>query len=1333
MLARIFVFVGGLVVLALTAALVAPYFIDWSPYRADFEREASAILGRKVTVEGAATARLLPFPSVTFSDVSVGASVGGQPAMTVETFSMDAELAPFMRGELLIFDMRLVRPKVVIDIAGDGTMDWAMRPSSPVDPKRIALEKLTVSDGQVIIRHAASGREHRLSEINTEISAKSLAGPWRANGAMLVDGMRTAISATTGTLDENGHLRLKLKVDPALYPVAIEADGNARIEKGAALYSGQFKITGQERAAEKLRGSEGEMVKAAGLKPEPGFRLNGEFSLNHQKLDIENFRFETGPLDNPYTADGAAFVELGTQPRFSIEAKGAQVRFDEAVAGSETGAGLTLAERISALEKALANLPKPSIPGSVDVNLPAVVAGDTTVRDVRLSAEPADGGWAVKSLAAVLPGRTTLEADGFLRTGNEFGFKGSLLLAVSQPSGFAAWVSSDVDEAIRRLPAAGFKANVDMNEQRQTFDNLELVLGKAKFRGRIDSRQPADIRPSVALRLEGEALDVDGLSAFASLFVSDKGANRFADRDLDFDIKAGPVSAGGLTADKVDTALRLRSGLLEIDRLSVEGLAGASLSATGRIKDFPQKPTGNIDASIVAVDLAPLIKLAAESYPDSAVLKGLDARADAHQGLFDDARIDLVASAAANGDGGSGVALSLQGNAGGSAISASLNGKGRTDALAEAPLAISFSAHNKEATALMALAGLPTLPLDLTGPGELSLEAKGTAAGGLDTVLGLSSSGFSAKFDGTTSFVDERVQAKGKINIEAEDIEPWLITAGLGLPGMGVGTPVALVADADYANGLLVLDNLDGAINEGAISGAINAEVKNGVPQLTGALALDELNLEPAIAMVLGEPATAPAAEGQSSVPFQSRPVVPFAANIDLTVGTLSAVGVASAYDASLALRIDDEGLRLSDVRAKLFGGQLEGLFELKNDGGTGLFSGQMKLDGADIAAALPETGLAGRADIATALTASGKSVNALVAALSGSGTATLKKLVVPGVNPDALPAIIAKADEIGRDINAEKTADFAPGITSAGSFPAGEADIAFTVAGGVLRAPPFSFETPAVKLSTDLRADLNAGTLAADGTIAYAPGDEALVGSDPVLRFKLSGTPAAPERALDSDPLAQFLTQRALEREQARVEAMQAEVLEKQRLRREARYYTALEQERERAAEQLRLKQEEEARLKAEAEAKAQEEAAAKAEAEKQAKAEEEARAAEQAKARAAEEARHAAEQAAAHKAEQERLKAEAKAAEQARQAAEQAETRKAEQERLKADAEAKARAEAEAKARAEKAKAEAEKQIEQAPLPPPVRSNDPANRGVKTFDPASIEELLRSLETGG
>ncbi|TKB27840.1 MAG: AsmA protein, partial [Mesorhizobium sp.] len=250
----------------------------------------------------------------------------------------------------------------------------------------------------------------------------------------------------------------------------------------------------------------------------------------------------------------------------------------------------------------------------------------------------------------------------------------------------------------------------------------------------------------------------------------DKGANRFSDRDLDFQIKAGPVSAAGLTADTVDTALRLRKGLLEIDRLSVGGLAGASISATGRIKDFPESPTGKLDASVVAVDLKPLIDVAAQHYPDNQVLKGLAARVAAYPELFQDARIDLVTSAADNGDGTTGLALSAQGKAGGSAFSASLSGRGTRDRLPDAPVSITFNARNENAATLLALYGLPALPLGMLGQATTDITAKGSLGGGLATSFNLTADDFRASFDGTIAETGQGATAKGKVNLDAADI-----------------------------------------------------------------------------------------------------------------------------------------------------------------------------------------------------------------------------------------------------------------------------------------------------------------------------------------------------------------------------------------------------------------------------------------------------------------------------------------------------------------------------------------------------------------------------------
>jgi hypothetical protein len=617
-------------------------------------------------------------------------------------------------------------------------------------------------------------------------------------------------------------------------------------------------------------------------------------------------------------------------------------------------------------------------------------------------------------------------------------------------------------------------------------------------------------------------------------------------------------------------------------------------------------------------------------------------------------------------------------------------------------VALTFNAKNPDATALLALYGLPALPLGMLGEASTDIQAKGTLGGGLATSFSLAGDDFKAGFEGTIADTPQGLAAKGKLSLDAADIEPWLMTTGIGLPGMGAGMSTSLAAQGDYGNGLLVLDELSGAINEAAVSGDVNVDVKDGVPHLAGALVLDELDLDPMAVALFGDSAFLNDKGGTwPATPFSQKSSLPFTADLDLTTAALAAGRFATAYDAAFSLKLDQEGIQVSDLKAKLLGGALTGLFELKNNDGTGLFTGQMKLAGADLANVLPDAGISGNGDFSTALSSSGKSVEGMVAALSGSGTATLKSLQVAGVNPDAFSAFLAKADAIGRDIDAAKTAGFAPDIAADGSLAAKDTDIAFTVAGGMLRAPPISLDNPAATLSADITADLNSAMVSAKGAITYRPGDEALVGSEPVVNFIAEGPFGAVKRQFDSEPLAQFLTQRALEKEQQRVEAMQAALLEKQRLRREVRYYAALQTERDNAAEELR-KQAEAARLKAEADAKAKAEADAQAKAEADAKAQADA----EAKAKADADAKAAAEQQAADEA------AKAQADEQERQKAEEA---------MRIASQEKARLEAERKA------AQQAPKVERAPLP---EANDNPPPTKPKSNPFTIDNLLKSLQ---
>ncbi len=1210
-MARLFVAIGGLIVLALTAALVAPYFVDWTSYRADFEREAGRILGRQVTVRGEATARLLPFPSVSFTDVAVAGVRPGETAMTVETFSMDAELAPFMRGDIHIFDMRLVRPQVFVDLAPDGALDWAVRPSVPVDASHISLEKLTVTEGRVELRHAASGRTHRLTEVNADISARALTGPWRMDGSLRLDGMKIALGVSTGQADGAGGMRLRVQARPERYALTLESDGNARIEDGRALYSGQFRLNAPVASDPAAPGESREP---------PLYRLSGSFNLDHAALTVDAFRFETGTVQDPYVAEGNAAFDLGAAPRFLVRADGAQIRFGDDA--TQAGGRFDLRQRLAGLNEFLIDAPRPTIPGRIEIALPAVVAGDTTARDVHLFAEPSETGWSIASLGGTLPGRTTLEASGELAVGEALRFDGSLLLAVGQPSGFAAWLARDVDDAIRRLPAAGFSADVALSPESQIFSNLELVLGEAKFRGKAESRTPAGLKPSLALTLDGDSLDVEGMAAFASLFVGQGGEARLAERDVELEITAGPVSAAGLEAETLDTALRLKDGRLEIDRLAIGGLAGANISATGTLGRLSAPFAGEIDASLISADLEPLFAVLAARFPQSSVAGGMARRAASYPGLLEDATIQVKAHAATEGNDGEtkGVVLDVSGEAGGTAFTLAATAHDPDAAPMTGPIYLNVTVRNDDAAALYTLFGLPALPLGMAGLVEVSLSFDGVPEQGGKTRLTFAGEGLNLVFSGDAGIREGALSASGEALVESDDIEPWLATAGIGLPGFGLGLPVKLESQLDIDDGLLVLSALHGQAAGSALSGDINAQLRDGLPHLTGAVALGSFDLALAAELATGPGALDADLDGSwPDGPFASSVAMPFTAELDLSAEQMAAGRLAEARDARMTLKVGRDGVAVADLQASVFGGQASGIVDFRNDAGTGLFSAQLRLISANAPALLGDAGLTGTADLTASLTASGKSVDGVIAALSGSGTVSMRDLTISGVAPDVFPDLIVRADAVGAEIDAGAVAEFVPPLVRAGSFASPGVDIAFTVVNGAVRAPPFRLETQGAALAGEVTADLSRRTVGAEATLTFDPGHEAVAGSEPAVRFSASGPTDALRVDVDTVPMAQFLTQRALELEQQRVEAMQAALIEKQRLRREARYYAALDAERQRAAEearraaeeaqrleQERLQHEEEERLRQEEAERQRLEEAARAEAERQRREEE-------------------------------------------------------------------------------------------------------------------------------
>ncbi|MEL7429588.1 MAG: AsmA family protein, partial [Pseudomonadota bacterium] len=167
---RTFILLGAFLVLLLFVALLAPYWIDWKQFTREFETEASRVIGQPVKVGGSSNLRLLPLPYISFEDLEVGRNSDGSPLMTVERFSLNAELFPFLSGEVRIVEMEMRQPHINLQIEENGTVAWTS-PSEPVvDLAQVKIEKLTVIDGSAELSGFSGGRTLAVEGLRAEFS-----------------------------------------------------------------------------------------------------------------------------------------------------------------------------------------------------------------------------------------------------------------------------------------------------------------------------------------------------------------------------------------------------------------------------------------------------------------------------------------------------------------------------------------------------------------------------------------------------------------------------------------------------------------------------------------------------------------------------------------------------------------------------------------------------------------------------------------------------------------------------------------------------------------------------------------------------------------------------------------------------------------------------------------------------------------------------------------------------------------------------------------------------------------------------------------------------------
>ncbi len=227
------------IILALVTALVGPFFIDWDSYRGELEARASRLTGLEIRVTGPIEARLLPTPSLMLQGIEFGRpDEAGK--VRARALRVEFALGSLVRGEWRISDARLEGPEFAAGLDGAGRLAWPV-PKIGFDPEGVAIERLTIQDGRAILSDAASGARLVLDKLEFNGELRSLAGPIKGEGSVVVAGQHYPYRVAASRIAEDT-VKVRLAVDPIDRPLTAEADVSISLDRGTPRFEGSLQF-----------------------------------------------------------------------------------------------------------------------------------------------------------------------------------------------------------------------------------------------------------------------------------------------------------------------------------------------------------------------------------------------------------------------------------------------------------------------------------------------------------------------------------------------------------------------------------------------------------------------------------------------------------------------------------------------------------------------------------------------------------------------------------------------------------------------------------------------------------------------------------------------------------------------------------------------------------------------------------------------------------------------------------------------------------------------------------------------------------------------------------
>ena len=1088
-------------ILALVTALVGPLLVDWGTYRSLFEAEATRLAGVQVAVKGEIDARLLPTPRLTLHDIEIGGA--GGDTMHARVLDVELALGSLLRGEWRATELRLTGPQLRLGLDASGHLAVPSR-AVGFRPEALAIDRLSIADGKVTLADAASGGSVTLDNVYFNGVARSLLGPFRGEGEVVVGGDHYPYRLATGAYGSDDALTLRLNVDPRDQPLNFETSGTLAFEAGAPRFEGVWSL---------LRPAGIGATGAASLNPP--WRLGGKIKASESSALMENIEFLYGAEDHGIKLTGVGNLRFGKKPSFEAVLSGHQIDLDRALTGDDSSRSSPGAA-VRKLTDLARGAFRPVMPLQIGIGIDQVTLAGGVVQNLRGDVSAGANGWELQSFEFRAPGFTQARLSGHLDvSGKGVTFTGPAEIDSSDPRALAAWLEGR-DPAQGEPRSLRLRGDVTLGVEQIALDRLTAEFAGRTIAGRFAYVFAAGTHPSrVDAALNAPELDLDALLGFGRAVLAGSQLERPHDMAVTADI--GHATIAGLEGRNLSARVKVDADSWEIDRLTIADLGGAKFAAKGRIVLAGPAPQGDIAVDFDAPDMQPMMKLLAHFAPKTA--QALDRSVTAM------APARLHAQLTAGGTAGE-ARLALTGKLGPAAVS--LNGDGRIE-----PQQFQVGAVNldgklsaDDGKALVAMLGFGSAVAVTAGPAALTLRASGPANGTLQVKGRLTAAGLEVESTGSANLLADAPQAALDLRIAQADAAPLRGTGPLPVAGTATvslrGNDLSLSDVSATVAGSLVRAHLAiGLAQPHAVTGEIDADTAAGASL---------------VAAALGAPAGVPAKEASlawPSAPFAGGLFGSFAGTVAVKVRSLELLPRLTVREFRANVRLGARELSFDDVVGVVSGGKLAGAFAFRSKDSGLNARGKVTLNGAEVAPLLPAAArppASGLLDLSLALEGAGFSPAALIGSLHGSGTLALRNAQLAGLDPRVFAAVTRAVDQ-GLPLDSVRISDAVRNALDSGQLSIKQVSAALAVNAGQIRLTDFTAKDANLALTASL--DLIDGALDARLVLSAGAGG-------PDLFVGLQGPWARPARSIDVTALTGWLTLRAVESETRRVKALE-------------------------------------------------------------------------------------------------------------------------------------------------------------------------------------------------